>query len=127
MVQLFMERLAREPRPAAPEVGTESAGTRRSDLLEEENNEYRVALAGNDLVGIADALADMLYIVLGTANHHGIDITPVFEEVHRSNMTKTAGGETFKRVVKGPNYEPPRIAETLLLQTSSFAGRVRWR
>lgn len=62
----------------------------RFKLLEEENLEYREACETDDLIGIADALADQLYIIFGTILEHGMQhiITPVFEEVHRSNMSK---------------------------------------
>lgn len=60
----------------------------RKTLADEEAQEYLDAALDGDLVGVADAIADALYIWLGTAEKHGIDITPVFEAVHRANMSK---------------------------------------
>ena len=88
----------------------------RIKLITEEFNELSDALEADDLVEIADALADLTVVVYGTALSYGIDLDAVFEEVHRSNMTKL--GEDRKpiyredgKVLKGPNFEPPRIAE----------------
>lgn len=90
----------------------------RASLIKEELGEYIDALAERDTVGVADALADLLYVVFGAALAHGIPIDEVFAEVHRSNMTKL--GEDGKPIVradgkalKGPNYEPPRIREVM--------------
>lgn len=69
-----------------------------------------------DLVEIADALADILYVTFGAALAYGIPIAEVFEEVHRSNMTKSMlkDEKSIKgKTIKGPNWEPPRIKEIL--------------
>lgn len=123
-VRVFMVRVG-EPAPDKPELGDPAEGQRRHDFIAEELAEYQDALKAGDLVNIADALGDLLYVLLGTGVHHGIQLEPVFNEVHRSNMTKTpeatktvrdhVTGEC-KRVVKGPGYEPPRLAEVLLMQ-----------
>lgn len=88
----------------------------RDELLMEEADEYFTAAANGDIVGVADAIADMLYIVLGTADVHGIDIGPIFAEVHRSNMTKLdEHGQPVPhptipgKVGKSHLYEPPNI------------------
>ncbi|MFO7897255.1 MAG: nucleoside triphosphate pyrophosphohydrolase family protein [Candidatus Cloacimonadales bacterium] len=60
----------------------------RMRLILEEASELANAYAKQDYIEVADALADLLYVVYGTAAEHGIDIDRVFEEVHRSNMTK---------------------------------------
>ena len=60
----------------------------RFRLLEEEFNEYKEALANRDVIEVADALADMIYIAVGTANIYGIPLNRVWDEVHRSNMDK---------------------------------------
>lgn len=89
----------------------------RRDLLREEHEEYVVAELDHDLVEVADALADIVYIAYGTALAYGIDLDAVINEVHRSNMTKLQDGRPVYRndgkVLKGPGYEPPRIAEVL--------------
>ena len=92
----------------------------RYELMKEENEEYLEAAKNNDLVEVADALGDMLYILCGTIIEHGMQdkIEAVFNEIQRSNMSKL--GEDGKpiyredgKVLKGPNYFKPNIAEIL--------------
>lgn len=88
----------------------------RFRLMEEENKEYLEAALRNDLVEVADALGDMLYILCGTILEHGMQykIEEVFEEIQRSNMSKLgADGKPLYRedgkVLKGPDYFKPDI------------------
>lgn len=83
----------------------------RRRLLTEEYREYLAAADASDLASVADALADMVYVIYGTALHYGIDLDAVLAEVHRSNMTKT--GHDGGKAVKGPGYQPPDIAAVL--------------
>ena len=92
----------------------------RFNLMKEENEEYLEAAENNDLVEVADALGDMLYILCGTIIEHGMQekIEEVFNEIQRSNMSKL--GEDGKpiyredgKVLKGPNYFKPNIASIL--------------
>ncbi|WGH75005.1 nucleoside triphosphate pyrophosphohydrolase family protein [Tenacibaculum tangerinum] len=92
----------------------------RYNLMKEENEEYLEAAQNNDLVEVADALGDMLYILCGTIIEHGMQhkIEEVFDEIQRSNMSKL--GEDGKpiyredgKVLKGPNYFTPNIKEIL--------------
>ena len=92
----------------------------RYELMREENEEYLEAANNNDLVEVADALGDMLYILCGTIIEHGMQhkIEEVFAEIQRSNMSKL--GEDGKpiyredgKVLKGPNYFKPNIKEIL--------------
>ena len=92
----------------------------RFDLMQEENEEYLEAAQNDDLVEVADALGDMLYILCGTIIEHGMQdkIEDVFNEIQRSNMSKLgANGKPIYRedgkVMKGPNYFKPDIAEIL--------------
>ena len=92
----------------------------RFDLMKEENEEYLEAVEKNDLIEIADALGDMLYILCGTILEHGLQdkIETVFEEIHRSNLSKLgADGNPIYRedgkVIKGQNYFKPNIAAIL--------------
>ena len=92
----------------------------RYGLMEEENQEYLEAASNGDLVEVADALGDMLYILCGTILEHGLQhkIEEVFEEIQRSNMSKLgADGNPIYRedgkVLKGPNYFRPNIGEIL--------------
>ncbi|GGI58148.1 nucleoside triphosphate pyrophosphohydrolase family protein [Winogradskyella haliclonae] len=92
----------------------------RYKLMREENEEYLEAANANDLVEVADALGDMLYILCGTIIEHGMQhkIEEVFEEIQRSNMSKLGSdGEPIYRedgkVLKGPNYFKPNIQSIL--------------
>jgi predicted HAD superfamily Cof-like phosphohydrolase len=87
----------------------------RMDLVTEEVDELMVASEKGDLVAIADALADIAYVVYGTALTYGIDLDSVLREVHRSNMSKLgADGKPLIRqdgkVLKSDRYRPPDIA-----------------
>jgi predicted HAD superfamily Cof-like phosphohydrolase len=92
----------------------------RFELMKEENEEYLEAANNNDLVEVADALGDMLYILCGTIIEHGMQdkIEAVFNEIQRSNMSKLGGdGKPIYRedgkVLKGPNYFKPNIVGVL--------------
>lgn len=92
----------------------------RFDLMKEENEEYLEAANNNDLVEVADALGDMLYILCGTIIEHGLQykIEEVFNEIQRSNMSKLGqDGEPIYRedgkVLKGPNYFRPNIKDII--------------
>jgi hypothetical protein len=95
----------------------------RVRLIKEELTEYEYALAAGDLVGIADALGDLKYVIEGAAVSHGIDLDPIFREIHRSNMTKTGGGkDAGGKILKGPDYEPPILAPLLQAQVEDESG-----
>lgn len=86
----------------------------RYNLMKEENEEYLEAAMNNNLVEVADALGDMLYILCGTIIEHGLQhkIEEVFDEIQRSNMSKLdKDGKPIYRedgkVLKGPNYFKP--------------------
>jgi len=92
----------------------------RFSLMDEENREYLEAAQNNDMVEVADALGDMLYILCGTILTHGMQnlIDEVFEEIQRSNMSKLgADGKPIYRedgkVLKGPNYFTPDLKSIL--------------
>lgn len=92
----------------------------RYKLMREENEEYLDAANNNDLVEVADALGDMLYILCGTIIEHGMQhkIDEVFDEIQKSNMSKLgADGKPIYRedgkVLKGPNFFTPDIASIL--------------
>lgn len=101
------------------DLGT-SKNELRFNLMKEENEEYLEAVQNNDIVEIADALGDMLYILCGTILEHGLQhkIEEVFDEIQRSNMSKL--GEDGKpiyredgKVMKGPNYFKPDFTKIL--------------
>ena len=91
----------------------------RDDLMEEELDEYYNACDLGTLTEVADALGDMLYILCGTILAHGMQdkITEVFDEIHRSNMSKIEDGVVLRRedgkVLKGKNYFKPNIKQIL--------------
>lgn len=91
-------------------------GSLRFRLMEEENKEYLEAVQLGDLVEVADALGDMLYILLGTIHEHGMQdvIEPVFNEIHRSNMSKLGedGKPIFRedgKILKPEGYSKPNL------------------
>ena len=88
----------------------------RFNLMKEENEEYLEAAQNGDIVEVADALGDMLYILCGTIIEHGMQnvIDDVFEEIHRRNLSKLdENGQPIYREdgkeIKGPNYFPPNL------------------
>lgn len=92
----------------------------RFNLMKEENEEYLEAVQNNDLIEIADALGDMLYILCGTILEHGLQhkIEEVFDEIQRSNMSKLdEDGKPIYRedgkVMKGPNYFKPDFTKII--------------
>lgn len=104
----------------APTLISEKDYTLRFNLIKEENEEYLEACKKNDLVEIADALGDQLYILCGTLLKHGLQhkITEVFDEIHRSNMSKLDDNKKpiFRedgKVLKSSNYFRPNIRSIL--------------
>lgn len=92
----------------------------RFKLMEEENQEYFEAAKNNDIVEVADALGDMLYILCGTIIEHGMQdkIEEIFDEIQKSNLSKLGddGKPIYRndgKVMKGPNYFKPNISEIL--------------
>ena len=90
----------------------------RFNLMKEENEEYIEAARNNDIIEVADALGDMLYILCGTIIEHGMSdiIEDVFDEIQKSNMSKLgADGKPIYRedgkVLKGPNYFKPNFSK----------------
>lgn len=90
----------------------------RYELIREELDELFCGMQNEDVVEIADALTDLLYVVYGAGHAYGIDLDKCFNEVHRSNMTKLGpDGKPIRRedgkAMKGPNYEPPNLHKVL--------------
>lgn len=115
----FGQRIGQQP--ALPE--TEERNLRYL-LLEEEFNEYEKAESENNLVEIADALADIIYIACGTAVSYGIPLDKIFEEVHRSNMAKLVDGKVLRRedgkVQKPEGWTAPDIVGILEKQKETL-------
>jgi predicted HAD superfamily Cof-like phosphohydrolase len=110
------------PRAVLPDADVSAELARlRVDLLAEETGEFAEATAAGDIVGIADALADIIYVAYGAAIVYGVDLDAVFAEVHRSNMTKLdeAGRAIYRedgKVLKSDRYTPPDIRGVLARQ-----------
>jgi predicted HAD superfamily Cof-like phosphohydrolase len=86
--------------------------------MDEENKEYLEAANNNDIIEVADALGDMLYILCGTIIEHGMQdlIEDVFDEIQKSNMSKLGpdGNPIYRedgKVMKGPNYFKPNFSK----------------
>lgn len=93
----------------APSKEWAEVGMHRAHLINEELAEMLAAWANRDVTKIADGLVDLLYVVLGTGVAAGIDLAPLFDEVHRSNMTKDVPSEFVLHPHKGKNYSPPNL------------------
>lgn len=107
---------------SVPTIPSQDVKTLRKKLIEEEViNELFPAIDNDDIVEIADAIADTLYVVFGTAIAYGINIQPIFDEVHRSNMSKanpdgTVTKNEFGKVVKPPTYSKADVKSKLEAQ-----------
>ena len=109
----FMEAFGQsvEMEPTWPDFNTREL---RIELIQEELEELSDAVADRDMIQIADALTDLLYVVYGAGHSFGIDLDECFEEVHRSNMSKLGeNGRPIHRedgkVLKGPGYFEPDL------------------
>jgi predicted HAD superfamily Cof-like phosphohydrolase len=104
-------------RPRQPTRLDEPTRTLRIRLIQEEFDELKEALETEDVVAVAKELADLLYVVYGTAVSCGIDMEPVFREVHRSNMSKVGGQRRADgKWLKPPTYSPARLEPILAAQ-----------
>ena len=110
--QAFGQRVGEKP-----ELPSKEERELRKKLLAEEYTEYVVAEYKNDLIEIADALADIIYIACGTAVSYGIPLDRLFAEVHRSNMAKLVDGKVIRRsdgkVQKPEGWTPPDVKSIL--------------
>lgn len=113
----FMEAMDQEVLiyPVFPE---EHIQRLRIDLIEEELDELHLGVDNQDIVEVADALTDLLYVVYGAGHAFGIDLDECFQEVHQSNMSKLGeDGRAIKRedgkVLKPDTYFPPDLKSVL--------------
>ena len=104
----------------SPTAASEDTKRLRIRLIQEEFDELKESMAEGNLAALAKEMADLLYVVYGTAVSYGIDMDPVFREVHRSNLSKVGG---YKREdgkwVKPPTYSPADIEPLLAMQMSA--------
>lgn len=99
----------------------------RIALIDEERNELVEAICARDLVATADAVADLLYVVVGLAVECGIPVQAVWDEVHRSNMSKLGpdGKPIYRedgKVLKGPHYSPPDVMGAIVRGATTMAS-----
>jgi len=112
-VKTFMETFGQEVK-IKPSFSTVKINSLRYDLIKEELDELKVAMKNNDLLEVADALADILYVTYGAGHAFGIDLDKCFEEVQNSNMSKLDenGKPIYNedgKVMKGPKYFKPDL------------------
>ncbi|MDB4082284.1 nucleoside triphosphate pyrophosphohydrolase family protein [Candidatus Pelagibacter sp.] len=114
-VKTFMETFGQEVK-TMPSFSTEKINSLRYDLIKEELEELKVAMTNKDLLEVADALTDILYVTYGAGHAFGIDLDKCFEEVQSSNMSKL--DENNKpiynesgKVMKGPKYFKPDLTK----------------
>ncbi|MBT4109156.1 MAG: nucleoside triphosphate pyrophosphohydrolase family protein [Pelagibacterales bacterium] len=114
-VKIFMETFGQEVK-TKPSFSSDKINTLRYDLIKEELEELKIALENKDLLEVADALTDILYVTYGAGHAFGIDLDKCFEEVQNSNMSKL--GEDGKpiyndsgKVMKGPKYFKPNLTK----------------
>ncbi len=97
-----------------PTIPKDSECDLRVSLIDEELTELNDAFIKNDIIEVADALGDLLYVVLGAAVTCGINLEPIFWEIHRSNMAKIGGTKNeVGKLIKPSTYNPPKLQSIL--------------
>ena len=114
-VKTFMETFGQEVK-TQPSFSTNKINSLRFDLIKEELEELKVAMESKDLLEVADALTDILYVVYGAGHAFGIDLDKCFAEVQNSNMSKLDenGKPIYNesgKVMKGPKYFKPDLTK----------------
>jgi len=114
-VKIFMETFGQEVK-TKPSFSTDKINNLRYDLINEELEELKVAMENKDLLEVADALTDILYVTYGAGHAFGIDLDKCFEEVQQSNMSKLdeQGKPIYNddgKVMKGPKYFKPDLTK----------------
>ena len=114
-VGIFMKTFGQEVKNK-PSFGTDKINKLRLDLIKEELEELTTAMEKKDLLEVADALTDILYVTYGAGHAFGIDLDKCFDEVQNSNMSKLDenGKPIYNesgKVMKGPNYYKPNLSK----------------
>ena len=114
-VKNFMETFGQEVK-SRPSFSSDKINMLRYNLIKEELDEFKEALDNNDLLEVADALTDILYVTYGAGHAFGINLDACFEEVQNSNMSKLGsdGKPIYNdqgKVMKGPNYFKPDLSK----------------
>jgi|TARA_B110000238_G_C15747067_1_gene277556 predicted HAD superfamily Cof-like phosphohydrolase len=112
-VKTFMKSFGQEVK-TNPSLSTDKINSLRYDLIKEELEELKIAIENKDLLEVADALTDILYVTYGAGHAFGVDLDKCFIEVQESNMSKLdLDGKPiyndFGKVMKGPNYFKPNL------------------
>ena len=116
-VGLFMKTFGQEVKTSAG-LSNDKINFLRISLINEELEELKAAISNNDIVEVADALTDILYVTYGAGHSFGIDLDKCFNEVQESNMSKlSANGKPIYneqgKVMKGPKYFKPDLTKFL--------------
>ena len=114
-VGIFMKTFGQDVKNK-PSFSTDKINKLRLDLIKEELNELTEAMNNKDLLEVADALTDILYVTYGAGHAFGIDLDKCFEEVQNSNMSKLDDNgkpiyNEHGKVMKGPNYFKPDLTK----------------
>ena len=114
-VKIFMETFDQEVK-TKPSFSTDKISSLRYNLIKEELEELKEAMENKDLLEVADALTDILYVTYGAGHAFGIDLDKCFEEVQNSNMSKLdeSGKPIYNedgKVMKGPKYFKPNLSK----------------
>ena len=114
-VKKFMETFGQEVK-SRPSFSSDKINILRYNLIKEELDEFKHALENKDLLEVADALTDILYVTYGAGHAFGIDLDSCFQEVQNSNMSKLGndGKAIYNhqgKVMKGPNYFKPDLSK----------------
>ena len=114
-VGIFMKTFGQEVKNK-PSFSTDKINKLRIDLIKEEIDELTDAIKNKDLLEVADALTDILYVTYGAGHAFGIDLDKCFDEVQNSNMSKLDenGNPIYNdsgKVMKGPNYFKPNLSK----------------
>ena len=114
-VGVFMKTFGQEVKNK-PSFSTDKINQLRISLIQEELDELKEAMTNNDLLEVADALTDLLYVTYGAGHAFGIDLDKCFNEVQNSNMSKLGEDgkpiyNEFGKVMKGPNYFKPDLSK----------------
>ena len=116
-VGFFMKTFGQEVKNKA-ELGDEKLNQLRISLINEELDELKTAIKDNNILEVADALTDILYVTYGAGHSFGVDLDKCFDEVQKSNMSKLGddGKPIYNeagKVMKGPNYFKPNLSKFL--------------
>ena len=114
-VGIFMKTFGQEIR-TKPSFSTDKINKLRVELIKEELEELTEAIHNKNLLEVADALTDILYVTYGAGHAFGIDLDKCFDEVQKSNMSKLDGNgkpiyNESGKVMKGPNYFKPDLSK----------------